>query len=102
MKNSTKLIYDKNEILSVLKNINFILLSLHKIGSCYNDIDLETYEHWTTEFIDNNRVAEMLSDARELLSSQFSNDLGEDDMCELERAMENLKYWQRPDKRGGS
>jgi hypothetical protein len=92
----TKLTYSKDEILSVLVKINFILLSLHKIGSCYNEIDLKTYEHWTTEFIDRNRVTAMLAEIREVLSSQFSNDLGADDMSELERVMEGLECWQRP------
>lgn len=96
MAENDKLIYDKRDILSVLRKINFMLLSLHKIGSCYNDIDLQTYEHWTTEFIDNNRITALLADVREVLSSQFSNALGEDDMSELERTMEGLEYWHRP------
>ena len=96
MSEDTKLLYNKSEILSVLKKINFILQSLHKIGSYYNDIEVQTYEHWTTEFIDDNGVTAMLAEIREILSSQFSNDLGEDDMSELERAMESLEYWHPP------
>lgn len=91
-----ELVFEKTEILTVLKKVNFILISLNRIGSYYNDIEQSTYEHWTTEFIDKSRVTNLLSEVRRTLSSGFSNDLGDDDMSELERIMDGIEYWQKP------
>ena len=39
------------------------------------------------------KVTERLAKVREILSEKFDDRLGEDDMGDLERAMEDLRYW---------
>ena len=97
MARKDKLTYDKDDIVSILKTINYVLISLHRIGSCYDEISRSTYERWTTEFIDNNQVTHLLSEARQKLSSQFAGELGDDDKDELERLMDRIEYWQKPE-----
>jgi hypothetical protein len=87
--------YDKGEILKVLRFINQILISLHRIGSSYNDINTELYNKQTTEFIDDWKVTQKLSEIRAILSDKFSDELGDDDMDELERVMKDIKYWSK-------
>jgi hypothetical protein len=85
--------FDKDEILKILRFINQILISLHHIGSSYNDINTETYNRITTEFIDDWKVTQKLSEIRAILSEKFSDELGDDDMDELEREMKDIIYW---------
>lgn len=84
------------EAITILKEINLILISLHDMGSYYMDKDKREYEKETTRFIDEWKVTHRLSKIREILSKKFINELGDDDMDDLERAMERLKYWQKP------
>ncbi|MBD0141311.1 hypothetical protein IAF34_18725, partial [Acinetobacter baumannii] len=52
-----KLVYSGDEVLSVLQEIEFILISLHKIGSYYAETLPNSYEEYakeTTNFIDSN------------------------------------------------
>jgi len=92
-----KLVYTGDEVLSVLKEIEFILISLHKIGSYYTETLPNSYEEYakeTTNFIDNNNVCDRLANVRKVLSRKFNNDLGVDDMSDIERALENIDFWE--------
>lgn len=105
----------------VLEAINLVLISLHKIGSYYavvvsadrvnhegettrfidergdSDVtDRVNYERETTRFIDEWRVTRRLANARALLSKRFDLTLGDDDMDDLERALDGLNYWSGP------
>lgn len=46
-----KIVYKKDDILKVLKDINYILCSLHKMGSYYADKNKRDYEEETTRTI---------------------------------------------------
>ncbi|MFW6764479.1 hypothetical protein ACODTN_16970, partial [Acinetobacter pittii] len=88
-----KLVYSGDEVLSVLQEIEFILISLHKIGSYYAETLPDSYEEYakeTTNFIDSNNVCGRLANIRKVLSCKFNNDLGVDDMSDIERALENI------------
>lgn len=89
-----------DEVIDVLKEINFILISLHQMGSYYADDyaanNTAEYEKETTKFIDDCKVTGRLAKVRSILSSKFDTSLGEDDMDDLERAMEDLQYWSKP------
>jgi len=37
-----------------------------------------------------------LAEVRKVLSSKFNNELGDDDMDDIERATEDTQYWERP------
>ena len=85
-----------NEAIDVLKEIEYILISLHKIGSYYADKDFAEYQKETVKFIDECNVTHRLAHARKIISGKFDSTLGEDDMDDLERAMEGLNYWVPP------
>ncbi|MDK3065711.1 hypothetical protein QPK82_17680 [Acinetobacter baumannii] len=92
-----KLVYSGDEVLSVLQEIEFILISLHKIGSYYAETLPNSYEEYakeTTNFIDSNNVCDRLANIRKFLSCKFNNDLGVDDMSDIERALENIDFWE--------
>ncbi|MCY6387998.1 hypothetical protein OXU89_10900 [Acinetobacter baumannii] len=92
-----KLVYSGDEVLSVLQEIEFILISLHKIGSYYAETLPNSYEEYakeTTNFIDSNNVCDRLANIRKVLSYKFNNDLGVDDMSDIERALENIDFWE--------
>lgn len=89
-----KLTGDKT--IEILKEINLILVSLHSMGSYYINSDTREYEKETTRFIDEWRVTNRLARIREILSRKFNNTLGDDDMDDIERELENLIYWERP------
>ena len=89
------------EAVAVLKEINLILISLHKMGSYYADKDEVEYGAETTRFIDERNVTQRLAYVRRVLSEKFDSGLGEDDMDDLEREMENIEYWSpRPQADG--
>lgn len=85
-----------SEALKILREINLILISLHDMGAYYMDKDTLEYEKETTRFVDEWKVTSRLAQVRGILSEKFDNTLGDDDMDDLERAMEDLKYWEKP------
>jgi hypothetical protein len=80
--------------LEALAEIEFILISLHKMGSYYSDKPVADYQRATTDFIDNEKITQKLAKVRRILSESFDNTLGEDDMDDIERHMENIKFWK--------
>ncbi|MCU4430755.1 hypothetical protein KTI56_02740 [Acinetobacter pittii] len=97
LKVNRKLVYSGDEILKVLQEIEFILISLHKIGSYYAKTLPNSYEEHakeTTDFIDNNNICDRLANIRKVLFCKFNNDLGVDDMSDIERALENIDFWE--------
>lgn len=86
---------DRNKLLSVLVDIEYILISLHKIGSFYGEVLPEKYKEYceeTTSFIDDNKITKKLARMRTILSEDFGN-IGEDGLSDIERALEGIKYW---------
>lgn len=80
-----------------------MLISLNKMGSFYaekllsKDSKVEMdYAYETTKFIDDWKVTQRLAKVREILSEKFDRSLGDDDMDDLERAIEDLNFWSRP------
>jgi len=104
MKENEQITMSGTEIIEVLKEIELILISLHKMGSYYAvkhhegelDKDKGNYERETTRFIDEWKVTHRLAKIRGILSEKFDDSLGDDDIDDLERAMEGIKYWTAP------
>ena len=96
MKENNQIVLSNDESIEILKEINVILISLHYIGSYYIDKDKPDYEKETTAFIDEWKVTQRLSRIRGILSEKFNNALEIDEMDDLERAMNGLKYWEKP------
>ncbi|ESP93660.1 hypothetical protein [Pseudoalteromonas luteoviolacea] len=82
-----------SEAIEILKEVNTIMLSLHKIGSKYEEYDDIEYCLTTTKFIDEWKVTQRLATIRRMIKEKFDLSLGEDDMDDVERAMENIKIW---------
>lgn len=89
-----KIIIPGESALEVLAEIEFILISLHKIGSYYSDKPLADYQGATTDFIDNEKVTQKLAKVRRILSQCFDNTLGEDEMDDIERYIGNIEFWK--------
>lgn len=93
MPENEKIVLSGDEAISILKELEFMLISLHKMGSYYMDRTREEYEAETCRFIDEEKITHKLANIRAILSSKFDSTLGDDDMDDLERAMEDIEYW---------
>ena len=91
--NNKSITISGEDLINVLKEIELILVSLHDMGPYYVDHDKKNYEAETTRFIDEWQVTKRLAYVRKVLSEKFDLTLGDDDMDDLERAMESVKYW---------
>lgn len=83
--------------LVALAELEFMLISLHKIGSYYMDKPVEEYYAATTAFIDNNHITHRLAKIRSIISEPFDPSLGDDDMDDIERRVCQIEFW-KPDK----
>lgn len=92
------------EALAILSEVEYILISLRDIARHYyhgeticdaaeNEL---AYCRETTGFIDRNRVTHRLAKVRAILSAKFNDELGDDDMGDLEREMEKIRCWEKP------
>lgn len=81
-------------LLDALTEVEFILISLHKMGSHYQDKPAEEYYRATTDLIDNEKITQRLAKIRHILSKGFDSSLGEDDMDDIERRMQNINFWK--------
>ncbi len=93
LENNKTLNYNGLDILNILKEIEYILCSLHDMGAYFTDKDRKLYEKETTQFIDNSLVCNRLANIRSVLCQQFDLSLGNDEMDDIERACEKLPYW---------
>ncbi len=98
------IVLNGEELISALREIELILISLHKIGAYYGlkdytGKDKAEYDSETNRFIDEWLVTERLANVRKVLSEKFDSSPGADDMDDLERAMEGLKIWRSPSSR---
>lgn len=82
------------EALEVLGEIEFILISLHKIGSYYSDKSKEAYGKATTDFIDQQMVTARLAKIRRIITERFDSSLGDDDMDDIERYLDGMEFWK--------
>ncbi|MBQ3782104.1 MAG: hypothetical protein II838_01515 [Lachnospiraceae bacterium] len=88
--------YIGDELINILKEIEYILISLHQMGSYFYEKDAELYEKETTKFIDNSDVCSRLASIRKILSRKFDDELGDDEMDDIERACQDIPYWTKP------
>ncbi|WP_175882466.1 hypothetical protein [Burkholderia sp. BCC0044] len=102
LESNEKIELSGSEALSILCELEYLLISLRNIGTYYHepsrefgDRDLE-YRAETTRFIDENKVTQKLAKLREMISEKFDSSLGDDDMDDIERAVENIKVWESP------
>jgi hypothetical protein len=104
LESNKKITYTGEELLAVLNELDLLVVSFDKIGSCYGDkMDghndekvLKEYEGEIIKFVHDWKVPQRIAKVREILSVKFDKTLGDDDMDDLERAAEHLKYWSKP------
>ena len=85
--------YSKIEVIKILKDINEFVVSMDQINKIHHDHTEEEWGDALLDYLHENKVSERLSQIRSILSKPFSNEVGEDDMDELEREMESVNYW---------
>ena len=85
--------FKKDDIVSVLKHMNELVVSLDRITSAWHDVPREIWKEIVVEYFLQSEGLKALSTCREILSEPFSRELGPDDMDELERALEGTKFW---------
>jgi hypothetical protein len=90
------------EALFILGEIEYLLISLRNIGNYYYHDGEEVksvrsaYCAETTRFIDEQKITHRLAKLRMVLTEKFDSSLGEDDMDDVERAMEDVRGWEKP------
>jgi hypothetical protein len=94
LEKNKQIVLNGKDALEVLADIEFILISLHKMGSYYADKPVEDYRKATTDFIDNEKVTQRLAKVRKIISKNFDSTLGDDDMDDIERHLEKIKFWK--------
>ncbi|SFS29064.1 hypothetical protein [Pseudomonas sp. NFACC42-2] len=99
LEQNQKIVLTGKEALDALKEIEYILISLHKMGSFYAEKPgaLEEYRKATTDFIDDCAVTQRLSKVRTIISQHFDDSLGDDELDDIERHFSDLKFW-KPDQ----
>lgn len=99
LEQNEKIVIPGEEALDALKEIEFILISLHKMGSYYAEKPgaLEEYRRVTTDFIDDCAVTQRLAKVRKIISQHFDDSLGDDDLDDVERYVSDLNIW-KPDQ----
>ncbi|MGC5699158.1 hypothetical protein J4P02_03025 [Pseudomonas sp. NFXW11] len=85
------------QALEALAELEFMLLSLHRMGSHYQGRPVADYQRATTEFIDQQGVTQRLAKVRRILSEPFDRRLGADDMDDIERHVQGIELW-RPEQ----
>ncbi|HCT3785963.1 hypothetical protein KUA04_17200 [Proteus mirabilis] len=102
LKDNEKMMLSEQEAIDALSEIECIFISLSDIARYYytkpdGSISAEMHQEYcaeTTRFIDENNITRRLAKVRSIISKNFNDDLGEDDMDDIERAMEKIKYWE--------
>ena len=100
--NNKMIHYSGEDIVNILKELDFILISLHGMGSYYaasTDEKPYGYEKETTGFIDDSLICDRLASIRKKLSEKLDLSVGDDDMDDVERACSDIGYWQKPGDR---
>ena len=105
MKKENELVtYKGADVIDVLCEVEYILISLRDIANYYyvhpqNEVTPDTdvaYAIETTRFIDKNRINDRLNKIRRILAESFDEEVGDDDMDDIERMVEKLNFWRKP------
>jgi hypothetical protein len=69
-----------------------LVVSLDQLGSA----EMSKHEHdaAVSDFIQRHRIFRKTARARQILSEPFPDELGPDEMSELEREMQDIQYWK--------
>ncbi len=90
---SKQISFSEDEIISVLKHIDGIVVSLDRLTSAHIDLSPELWQTAVFEYFMSSEALKKLPECREILSRPFSSEIGPDDMDDLERALQESEYW---------
>ncbi len=82
----------RDKLLRVLSHLETLVVSIDRIGSA--SYEGENSDELLVNFHDDWQVFKRLAECRSILSEPFSTELGDDDMCELERELQHVEYWE--------
>lgn len=85
--------YDRAEVIRAIRQVDAVVVSLDRVGSFIADLPEDQQAKASIQFLVDFKVAAKLAEARRILSSAFSPELGSDDMDELERELQGNDYW---------
>jgi len=85
-----KITYSRKKIITVLKTLNELVVSLDQIGSASYDMTKTQNDAALSDFINRHKIFKKIAQARRILSAPFDKKLGAD---EMEREMKGVKYW---------
>jgi hypothetical protein len=86
--------YRREDILKVIRVLNYVVVSLDRIGSRTAELPEQEQARALNKFF-SPKVFEHLAESRQILHEVFSDELGPDDMDELERELKDLEYWPK-------
>lgn len=81
------------DLLEAIRQLSIVVVSLDRIGSYAADVSADDDARVLADFIDQWFVCGRLAHVRKLLSTYFSEQLGPDDMDELQRELHVTPYW---------
>ncbi len=90
---NARLDYDRDAVLAVLRDLEQIVVSLDRIGSATQEQSETDQDAALAAFVREWEVFRKLASARRILSEPFSDELGPDDMDELEYELADVTYW---------
>jgi hypothetical protein len=86
--------YSREQIIEVLRTLEELVVSLDRIGSASHDTTTAEYHAALSKFIQRHKIAAKAACARRIFSEPFSTAVGPDGMDELEREMQNVRFWK--------
>ena len=90
-----KVEFSREEIISVVRELREMVISLDRIGGAA--VDMPNEHQWkeaTIEYLLETRLLNRLSSCRAALENKFSDEpLGEDDMSDFDREVDDIEYW---------
>ena len=93
MENKEFVMIERAELISVLRDIEMMVVSFSHIGSCWDELEESEYYKMENEFLTDWDVARKLVKIRRALSEPFSYEVEEDGTSEIERLMEGVEHW---------
>ena len=91
--------YSRKNVVTVLRTLNEFVVSLDHIGSASYDMTKTEHDAALTDFIRRHKIFRKMAEARAILSEPFATKLGADDMDDLEREMQDVRYWKATKKK---
>jgi hypothetical protein len=92
-KGKRRIAIDRGKLLSIVRDLNTIVVSIDHIGSSFDD--RKACDKAALTFFDESWVWRKLSEMRSQLHDLFPRKLGPDGMDELERELQDVPYWSQ-------